>query len=335
MATVVPSPAALGQGGLTSSVSFTGVTALWIGFAFIGSAAALFFFLSYIRNVKPEARLMYYLVTVINAITALAYLTMALGGVWGQAEYVAVPATHGTWQYTYGAGRGFHWLRFAAYAWVAPTTIVILGILAGAHWVDILWVSLTSMVAVGALFSSAISTGWNATWPLFAFAGAAGLTVAIGLVWTFRIAAYKVHAEIGKLYDVVGLGSLIMYFGYYIVFGVSEAGKITTVDQEVIIYTVLDIITKAGFGLVLLYSREAIARYGTWLGQINTGVDFDFPIARSTVTTSAVNYSGEGGHAIVYGEHRDLAFAQLHGATSTPLTVAKGYDFLIPAPKTA
>jgi len=321
-----------GTGGFNSTVSFTGATALWIGFAFTGFASAVFLFLAYIRNVKPEARLMYYLVTLINAITALAYLTMALGGIWGQAEYVPNKSL----QVGTNGQRGFHWLRYAAWVFVAPITTIILGILAGAHWVDIFWVAFASIVSVAALFASAISQGWNATWPLFAFAGVAGLIVAIAYVRTYRVAAYKVHAEIGKLYDVLGLGSLVLYIGYYITFGVSEGGKITTPDQEVIIYTVHDIITKVAFGFVLIYSREAIARYGTWLGQINTGVDFDFPIARSTVTTSAVNYSGEGGHAIVYGEHRDLAFAQLHGATNTPLTVAAVPEpWLIPAPKSA
>ena len=42
------------------------------GFAFTGTAAAVFFVLSYVRNVKAEARMMYYAVTLINAITAIA-----------------------------------------------------------------------------------------------------------------------------------------------------------------------------------------------------------------------------------------------------------------------
>jgi len=329
---------AVGTGGFNSSVSQMGVIALWIGFAFTGAATALFLFLSYIRNVKPEARFLYFLITLINGITALAYLIMALGGILGKAEMVPnqhVPGAAAGSFYDHGhSQRGFHWLRYAAWAFVAPLTVIVLGILAGAHWVELVWLVFASLISVAALFASAISQGFNATWPLFAFAGAAGTPIAIAYVWTFRISAYKVHAEIGKLYDVVGLGSLIMYFGYYVVFGVSEGGKITTPDQEVIIYTVLDIITKVAFGVTIIYSREAIARYGTWLGQINTGVDFDFPIARSTVTTSAVNYSGEGGHAIVYGEHRDLAFAQLHGATNTQLTEVKGLPSWIPVPKT-
>jgi len=305
------------DGGMNSTVSNNGVIALWIGFAFTGVAGLLFLVLSYIRNVKPEARLTYYLVTLINAITALTYLTMALGGSWGWAEYVPNKGT----AVLNNNGRGFHWLRYAGWVISTPLTVVILGLLAGAHWVDQVWLVFVSIAAVSALFASAISQGFNATWPLYAFAGVAGVPLIWGLCITYRTTAYKVHAEIGRLYDVVGLGSALLAVAYFVFFGTSEGGKWTTVDQEVIVYACLDIVSKAVFGFVLLYSREAIARYGSWLGQINTGVDFDFPIARSTVTSSAINYSTEGGHVTVYGEHRDLAFAQLHGATSTPLTV--------------
>jgi len=75
------------------------------------------------------------------------------------------------------------------------------------------------------------------------------------------------------------------------------------------------------FGFTLIYARESIARYGSMMGGLNTGVDFDFPIARSTYTGSASNYATEPSPAVVLGEHRDLAFAQLHAATNTGVTV--------------
>jgi len=291
-----------GPGSQMTSYSYV---ALWVGFAFTVFASVVFFALSYIRNVKPEARLTYYLVTVINAITALAYLTMAFGN--------TVITGHNN-------VRQFQWIRYAAWVLVAPITMWILGLLSGAHWVDLIWVSFAAILGVAAGFAGGVSSGFNATWPLFAFGVVCGIPVAIALLFTFRRSAYKVHTEIGKLYDVVGIGSLIVYLGYVITWGVSEGGFVTTLDQEVIIYTALDIATKVIFGFVLIWSRESIARYGTFLGHINTGVDFDFPIARSTYTSSASNYASEPSPAVVLGEHRDLAFAQLHTATNTGLT---------------
>lgn len=295
--------------GVGASVTDMGYTALWVGFAFTFTATVVFGFLSYIRNVRPEARLTYYLVTLINAITALAFLIQALG----QVTIMAHGSNNGT-------TRSFEWVRYAAWALVAPITIWIFGLLSGAHWVELIWVSIVTIVGLAAGYAGAISNGFNATWPLFAFAVMSFFPVFIALLFTFRRAAYKVHTEIGKLYDVVGLGSLILYVGYIITWGVSEGGFITTVDQELIIYTVLDVLTKVVFGFTLIYAREAIARYGSFMGQINTGIDFDFPIARSTYTSSASAYATEPSPAVVFGEHRDLAFAQLHGATNTQLT---------------
>jgi len=326
--------------GAFAGQSTTGNTAQWVAFAATLSGGLFFFFLSYIRNVRPEARLTYYLVTAICLITALAYLIMALGNPFvrtaAQAtlSYPAMSLTQQvdangnvftatTVMYTGNLIRTFSVWRIASYAIVAPITMVLLAILAGAHWTEFIWTSLSAVLSISGLFAAIITTGPNAKWPLYAFALVFGLPVAIALVYTFRIAAHKVHPEIGRLYDVVGFGSLFLYFGYAINAGVSELGYVTSVDQEVIIYAALDILSKVVFGFVLIWSRESIARYGTFLGTINTGVDFDFPIQRSTYTGSGSNYATEPTQSVAYGEHRDLAFAQLHAATNTQKTQGK------------
>jgi hypothetical protein len=74
--------------------------------------------------------------------------------------------------------------------------------------------------------------------------------------------------------------------------------------------------TRLTFSFALIYARESIARYGAFIG-MNTGVDFDFPIAKSTYTSSASGYAEEPRTAVVMGESRDLGFAQLHAATNT------------------
>jgi bacteriorhodopsin len=284
--------------------------ACWIGFAFTLTAAAVFFVLSYVRNVKAEARMMYYAVTLINAITAIAYLIMAMGGVWQQ-------------------GRGFsatvpnyvQWLRYASYGFVIPLTIYLFGHLSGSHWVDIVWVTIASIASIASLYAAAISTGFNAVWAVFALGLFFGFPLAIALVYTFRANAYRTHREIGRLYDVLGFGFLIMCVGYAVVWGVAEGGLMMTFDQSMITYTLFDIITKVVFGAVLIYGRESIARYGSFIG-VNTGVDFDFPIAKSTYTSSSVGYAEEPKTQVVMGEHRDLGFAQLHAATNTTAPAA-------------
>jgi len=130
--------------------------------------------------------------------------------------------------------RQFEWVRYAAWALEAPLTVFALGLLAGAHWVDQIWVSFATLVGIAAGFAGAVSGGYNATWPLFTFAVATFIPVFIALAFTFRRAAHRSHPEIGKLYDILAFGSLVLYAGYAIVWGVSEGGMKTTVNQEVI-----------------------------------------------------------------------------------------------------
>jgi len=136
-------------------------------------------------------------------------------------------------------------------------------------------------------------------------------------VTSWRSTAYKHHVEIGKLYDVLAFSTVILWAGYGIVWACSNGSGKMTVDQEVITFAVLDIVAKCVFGFVLLFSREAIARYGTFLGGINTGTDFDFPIPNTVGASSATGYAAVPTSKLVYGEHRDLGFATLHAATGT------------------
>lgn len=290
----------------------------------------------------------YYTTTIINAVAALAYLTMALGN----TEYENP-----------NGYRGFLWIRYVDWVITVPLLVIDLGVLAGAHWVDIYFTVFAAIAMIAAGFAGAVSTGTNATWPLFTFGFVAFAPVALNLLTSFRTSAYRHHVscawprplvlaavaylscpghsacsltfllsaphqpslypaplqiEIGKLYDVLGFGSVLLWTVYGIVWGCAEGGYKMTPDQEVIVYAVLDITAKCVFGFVLLFSREAIARYGTFLGGINTGITYDFPIPSTVTASSANSYAvATSGKTVVYGEHRDLALAQLRAATNT------------------
>ena len=214
-----------------------------------------------------------------------------------------------------------------ACAVTVPLILLDLGMLAGAHWVEVFFAVFCSLIMIFAGFAGAISLGVNATWPLFVFGFVAYFPVAVCLITSWRSTAYKHHVEIGKLYDVLAFGIVILFAGYGIVWACAEGSAKMTVDQEVIVYACLDIAAKCVFGFVLLFSREAIARYGTFLGGINTGADFDFPLPASIAASSATGYSTVSGGKVIYGEHRDLGFAQLHAASGTaPIDKATAID---------
>lgn len=198
----------------------------------------------------------------INAITALSYLIQALDS-------------------------GVQWVRYAQWALTGPLTMVTFGLLAGASWVDIFFTVIATLLGVAAGFAGALSLGENAAWPLLGFAAACFFVVAISLLYTFRTAAYKVHGEIGKLYDVLAFSSTALYAGYVIMWGTAEGSHNATPDQSIIVYAVFDILAAAVGGLFLLLSRESIARYGSFLGSNSAEYDFSFATASATANIKA------------------------------------------------
>lgn len=301
-----------------SGVGEPGSVALWVGFAFTFTATVVLGFLSYIRNVRPEARLTYYIVTLINAIAAIGYLTMATGGMMVSTGLPApddMEEIDVTSIFTHNRVRKFEWIRYAMYAVTGPLTILVFGLLAGGHWVDIVYNALAHIGAVGLFFAAVTSGGSLARWPLFTLAALFLVPNVYAVFYKFAASAHKVHPEVGKLYTVLSYLFVLVTVGYVISIAVSEIAYVTTVDQELIIYATFDIFSKAFFGFGLIMAREAIARYGSYLGHFNTGADFDFPINRSTHTGSGSNYATEGGAPVTTGEHRDIAFAQFRAAT--------------------
>lgn len=148
-----------------------------------------------------------------------------------------------------------------------------LGCLVDAPFADIAFASFSAALAVAALFGGAISTGYNATWPLYAFALAVGVPAAVTLLTSFRNAGYALHTEVGKLYDVLAVSLLALAAGYAAVWGCSEGAGVMETWQEVVAYTALDIAAKAVLGLGAIFGREAIARFGRFVGLLRTPVD--------------------------------------------------------------
>ena len=64
------------------------------------------------------------------------------------------------------------WLRYAQWAFNTPLLIAALGLLAGTTASELFFTTFLAWIGTGALFAAALSSGLNATWPLFVFAGA-------------------------------------------------------------------------------------------------------------------------------------------------------------------
>ena len=58
--------------------------------------------------------------------------------------------------------------NIAEWAASSPLLIALFGLLAGATVTELLYTTVLALITTGGLFAAAISTGFNATWPIFA-----------------------------------------------------------------------------------------------------------------------------------------------------------------------
>lgn len=108
-----------------------------------------------------------------------------------------------------------------------------LGLLASVHPAELFLSISAALIMVGAGFAGAISPGDNSAWPLYAFAFVGVAVIVVSLFSTWRSSAYKVHVEVGRLFDFLSIMSTVLWIGYGIIWGSAQGGRKMTVDEEV------------------------------------------------------------------------------------------------------
>lgn len=199
-------------------------------------SAAIYFLYKTATSTSAKAKLPFILTTSITAIASLAYLIMALGG-------SAIAVTN---------GRAFLWVRYADWAATTPLLLLDLGLLAGASYLDISWVVLCDLLMIAAGFAGAVSSGYNAAWPLFAFGMAVFVPVLYALAVTFPAAARLRGPKTTSLFNKLALIMAVTWSAYPLIWATGEGAQIMSVDQETIAYAAMDITAKCIFGLVLV-----------------------------------------------------------------------------------
>jgi len=216
-----------------------GGAALWTAFGFSLFATVVFMGISMLND-KPKNTLINSLATVIVAITALAYLIEALG----QTEMFTV--------------RPLLWIRYAQWATNTPLLILTLVLLAGCTYGEVFFATALAELTTGALFAAAISSGYNATWPIYVFGVVAALPVAglVLLTWSSRVVSAPAATK--SVFTTLAWLEFVIAVGYAVNWGTAEGGKVQTIDQEVITYAVLDIVSRVVFGFILMFVPGAI-----------------------------------------------------------------------------
>jgi len=232
-------------------IHHVGATTLWVGFAVMVLASAVFALMSW--NIPVSKRVYHVLTTTVTIIAALSYFAMASGdGVSYKCEsktdyHEHLPDTH------HDVCRQIYWARYVDWSLTTPLLLVELCLLAGVDGAHTLMATTASLImTLTGLFAAFGNQHTFQKWGWFTIACVAYLFV----IWHVALHGSRVVRAKG---DAVarhfgGLAAFlfVLWTIYPIVWGIAEGAHRTSVDTSVVVYTVLDILAKVGFGLWLL-----------------------------------------------------------------------------------
>lgn len=257
--TVIPTPTHYQLAGET------GQRTLWVLFALMTLSAGVFALLSW--NVPTSKRIYHVTTTLFSIISALAYFGMAAG----QASSLSCHAVRDRHSHVpdtfHDECRQVFWARYVDWALTTPLVLLNLCLLAGVDGAHTLMAIVANVITVLAgLFAAYGSEHTAQKWGWFTIACLGYLFV----VWHVGLHGTKMvqnkGGRVSKLWASLAIYSLAVWAAYPIVWGIAALARRTSVDTEILIYAVLDILAKPVFGLWLLISHRAIAESNIDLG---------------------------------------------------------------------
>ncbi|KAK4183035.1 putative opsin [Podospora australis] len=249
--TVIPTPTQYEVSGET------GHRTLWTVFALMVLSSGVFSILSW--NIPVSKRLLHVVTTLITITASLSYFAMASGHATSFSCTTARDHHKHVPDQYYTECRQVFWARYVDWAITTPLLLLDLCLLAGVDGAHTLMAIVADIImALSGLFA-AYGTTATQRWGWYAI----GCISYLFVIWHVALhGARAVQAKgqgVSRLFGSLALFTFLLWTAYPIVWGIADGAHKTTVDTEIIIYAVLDLLAKPFFGLWLLFSHRAIA----------------------------------------------------------------------------
>lgn len=229
-------------------VSGVGQGALWIGFVGMLLPTLFYFSEAFAGGDEKKASRLYHGITVaVTGIASIAYLSMALGfGVMENED-----------------GRPFFYARYMDWSVTTPLLIMDLGLLAGFATSDIFVVCVfdVMMIAAGFLggFIHFTHGDETAKWAYFILGMLFFIPVVKALLSGMMVKAASMPTERKNTFSTLAWLTAVMWAFYPLAWIACEGLDAVSSDTELILYTILDVISKSVFGVILLNAKSSIA----------------------------------------------------------------------------
>jgi len=225
---------------MVQEVSNSGKVALWIGF--VGMALPTIIFYLWYVNETPGKRKFHAITIGITGMASIAYLFMASG----RGYYIV-------------DDRQFYYMRYIDWVITTPLLLLDLCALAACSTEKTMFLILLDvlMIISGAL-GGLVTTGEK-----YVF-WAMGMLFFIPIIYDLLVSLKANAAKAGEAavssFNTLALLTVVLWSAYPIVWILAEGEGTVSPDVEAILYVILDVTAKSGFGFLLLTSRDAIAQ---------------------------------------------------------------------------
>ena len=215
---------------------------LAIGTALMGLGTL--YFITQSMGVKdPEAKKFYAITTLIPAIAFTMYLAMLLG--FGVVDVSFAGEEH-----------PIYWARYTDWLFTTPLLLLDLALLVDADRGTILGLIGADGIMIGTGLVGALTTVYEFRFVWWAVSTAAMLYILYVLFFGFSQKAAEMSEANADTFRILRNLTVVLWSAYPVVwlFGTEGVGAIT-LTVETLVFMVLDVSAKVGFGLLLLRSR--------------------------------------------------------------------------------
>jgi len=245
--------------------SETGERTLWV--VFVVMLVAMIVFVGMSWSVPISKRLYHVVTTLIVTFAALSYYAMASGQgiayhhVVVKEQHEHVPDTHKD------IFRQVYWARYVDWSLTTPLLLIDLCLLAGMNGGNMLIAIVADLIMIlTGLFAAFGSEDTPQKWGWYAIACIAYLVILYQLILTGRSTVAAKGGKVANFYAAIGGFTIIIWTVYPIIWGVADGSRKMNVDQEIIAYSILDLLAKPIFGAWLLFTHTRIPESNVELG---------------------------------------------------------------------
>lgn len=252
-----PLPSIIPSSPVYEKAGNAGERTLWVVFIIMLISSAVFAFKSW--SVPASKNLFHVVTTLITIIATLSYFAMATGhGVSYHhvVERQSHPHVPDTTQDVY---RQVYWARYVDWSLTTPLLILDLGLLAGLNGSTIFKAVVADVIMIlTGLFAAFGNEGTPQKWGWYTIACIAYLVVIWQLAVHGRGTAEARGQKVGNFFTAIAGFTLVVWTAYPIVWGIADGSRRASVNTEIVLYAILDVLAKPVFGTWLLINRRSM-----------------------------------------------------------------------------